>query len=71
MIANLAPIVAGQPHAEARAILIDLVAIAFFAPATEACEELDAQDDAEFLLCEVERAFSAALRAGEVGDQYP
>ncbi|WP_329112107.1 hypothetical protein [Streptomyces sp. NBC_01353] len=59
-----------KPALEARAWLVDLVAVGFFAPYTEALDQVD--DDAEateLLHCELEKAFSAAEFAGELWDQ--
>ncbi|MER5302259.1 hypothetical protein ABT039_22750 [Streptomyces lasiicapitis] len=72
MIETLAPAVGGRPHAESRVLLMDLVVVGFFAPATEGDEEFAGLDDdecAEFLFGELELAFSAALRAGVLWDE--
>lgn len=70
MVEALGPVVTSRPPDEARAWLIDLVAVAFFAPCTDALDDVDGDDDTAAILTRgLELAFSAAYLAGELWDQ--
>ncbi|MEV0537065.1 hypothetical protein [Kitasatospora sp. NPDC050463] len=69
MVEGLMPISQGLPDDEARSWVIDLVAVWFFAPCTEAIDEASEEDAMALVITGLETAFSAAEFAGTLWDQ--